>query len=108
MTNSRAVRALTDITAVENYAPGMARVVSWSDEYILDLRGEGCACPDKEYNDTDTCKHEYAAMLATTEYAPTPYVSETRERTSPEVCTHSPGELPCFECYDGRDSEVEA
>jgi len=63
----RAVKALTDVVAVEQYAPGMVRVVTWSDSYIVDARGGGCNCPDKEYNihesDASQCKHEQAAML---------------------------------------------
>jgi hypothetical protein len=63
----RAVKALTDVVAVEQYAPGMVRVVTWSDAYIVDARGGGCNCPDKEYNihesTASSCKHEQAAML---------------------------------------------
>lgn len=110
MNDSRAVRALTDIVAVKSYAPGMCKVVSWSDEYILDMRGEGCACPDAKHNleSGEHCKHQYAAMLAGYEDAPTPYIDETRERTSPEVCRHTSGQLPCWDCYEGRDVEAKA
>jgi hypothetical protein len=109
MSDSRAVRALTDIVAVEDYAPGMCRVVSWSDEYIIDLRGEGCACPDKMHNDAESCKHEYAAMLVKAEFAPSPYVSETRERTPvaadgglrrPQTCEcWGQDDVACWACY---------
>lgn len=72
--SDRAVRALMDVVAVERLAPGMVRVVTWSDAYVVDARGEGCACPDKEYNldGEGRCKHEIAAMLATTD-TPAPY-----------------------------------
>lgn len=109
MTDDRAQRALTDIVAVEEYAPGMARVVSWSDAYILDLRGEGCACPDKEYNDAPRCKHEHAARLATAD-APTPFIvtdslheptaaADGGERPQDCSCDGLDGELACFACF---------
>lgn len=107
MTDDRAVRALTDVVAVEEYAPGMARVVTWSDDYILDTRGEGCNCPDKEYHDAPVCKHEYAAMLATNSDYPTPYVTEIMEREDGE-CTHTSGDLPCFDCFEGSEDTAEA
>lgn len=110
MTDSRAVRALTDVVAVEEYAPGMSKVVTWSDEYILDTRGDGCNCPDAKHNlgPGEHCKHEVSVMLAGFEDAPTPYIDEVRERESPEVCRHTSGALPCWDCYTGDESEARA
>lgn len=70
----RAIRSLTDVVAVERHAPGMVRIVTWSDVYTVDARGEGCQCPDKEYNLElgEKCKHHAAAFLATSEY-PAPW-----------------------------------
>jgi hypothetical protein len=87
MTTDRAVRALEDIVAVEHVAPGMVRVVSWSDAYTVDARGEGCECPDKEYNldSGDFCKHHYAAILATAGNLPTPF--EVSDDLSQRVAT---------------------
>jgi hypothetical protein len=115
--DDRAHRALTDIIAVEQYAPGMAKVTSWSDEYIIDLRGDGCACPDKEYNDVPKCKHEYSALLAMGDAMPNPYVTETRERTTAAdggqrptdcECSGLDGDLPCFACYRAGFEEASA
>jgi len=62
--DKRAVRSLTDVVAVERVAPGMVRVVTWSDAYHVDARHDGCNCPDKQYNlEGGHCKHELAAML---------------------------------------------
>lgn len=69
----RAVRALTDVVAVETIAPGMVRVVTWSDAYTVDARDAGCNCPDKQYNEPDMCKHEYSALIADRDDAPTPF-----------------------------------
>lgn len=74
MSDDRAIRALEDVVAVEEIAPGMARVVSWSDQYVVDARGEGCMCPDKQYNDVARCKHEHAALVADVDSFPSPYV----------------------------------
>jgi hypothetical protein len=68
-THDRAVNALLDVVAVEDVAPGLVRVVTWSDAYVVDARDAGCRCPDKQYNltpDAD-CKHEHAAALATSD-----------------------------------------
>jgi len=71
--NTRAERALTDVVAVERMAPGMCKVVTFADAYVVDARGEGCNCPDKQYNLPDdetgetTCKHEQAALLYDTD-----------------------------------------
>ncbi|WP_135363432.1 hypothetical protein [Halosimplex halophilum] len=64
---SRAVAALTDVVAVEREAPGMVSVVSVSDEYVVDVRGERCECPDMQYHleGEGRCKHIHAARIAT-------------------------------------------
>jgi len=68
-TVDRIERAYSDVAAVEEVADGLMRVVSWSDEYYVDARGAGCDCPDKAHNLPDgvACKHEVAAMVATTD-----------------------------------------
>jgi len=105
--DDRAERALTDVVAVENIAPGMVRVVTWSDAYPVDARDAGCNCPDKEYRDVPVCKHEYAALLADTD-KPAPFVvSDDLQRRPvtdggdrPEECDCSPTEtdLSCWPC----------
>lgn len=64
---TRVVRALTDIVAVEHQAPDMVRVVTLSDEYIVDTRHERCTCFDMQYNlgEDDRCKHLWRALLET-------------------------------------------
>jgi len=64
-TETRAERALTDVVAVEELAPGLARVVTWSDAHDVDMRNGGCHCEDKQYNIDGGmhCKHEFGAML---------------------------------------------
>jgi hypothetical protein len=64
---SRAVASLLDVVAVEHYGPGMVRVVSWSEEYIVDVRERRCDCPDMEYQleGEGNCKHVWAALDAT-------------------------------------------
>lgn len=87
---SRAVRALTDIVAVETVAPGMVRVVSWSDAYVVDARDAGCNCPDSQYNleAGDYCKHHYAAIFADTDF-PSTFIQttslETRTQEQPMI-----------------------
>lgn len=106
--DSRAVRALTDVVATEEIAPGMMRVVTWSDEYYVDARGDGCLCPDKEYNldGVGLCKHELAAVLTDTADAPDPYIHMVDAPDRPENCMcHATDQgLPCFPCFDaGHD-----
>jgi hypothetical protein len=60
----RAERACTDVVAVEDLAPGMARVTTIGGSYTVDARDGGCLCKDKEYNEPTRCKHEQAAVLA--------------------------------------------
>jgi len=68
-TADRIERAYADVVAVEEVARGLMRVVSWSSEYYVDAAGGGCDCPDKTHNLPDgvACKHEVAAIVATTE-----------------------------------------
>jgi len=73
MTDARAERALTDVVAVERIAPGLIKVVTWSDAYPVDARDAGCNCPDKQYHAAAVCKHEHAALLADTDL-PAPFV----------------------------------
>jgi len=77
MTDARAERAISDVLAVETVAPGMVRVVTLSDAYVVDARDGGCRCPDKQYQKPPRCKHEHAAMLATTDEYPTPCVTSS-------------------------------
>jgi hypothetical protein len=80
----RAVRALTDVVEVEEQAPGLMRVVTWSDAYMVDARDAGCNCPDKKYrDDISMCKHDAAAILAMRDDIPTPYDPETPIDTRP-------------------------
>jgi hypothetical protein len=78
MTDDRAENALADVVAVERMAPGMCRVVTWSDAYPVDVRGGGCNCEDKQYNlaPGEKCKHDRAAMLAMSDRYPTPFVTD--------------------------------
>lgn len=63
----RAIAALEDVVAVEHAAPGMVRVVTVSDAYVVDVRDEVCQCPDYEYHldGRGRCKHIHAARLTT-------------------------------------------
>lgn len=83
----RAERAATDILAVEETAPGMARVVTLTGCYTLDARGQACQCPDKEFNLAagEFCKHYAGAILAGSDDLPTPFVvaEDFDERTEP-------------------------
>jgi hypothetical protein len=89
--DDRAVRALTDVVACEEIAPGMMRVVTWSDEYRVDARDGGCECQDKQYNEPAMCKHEIAASVAATGDLPVPYDAETPIET-PAVATDGSGD----------------
>jgi hypothetical protein len=91
----RAVAALEDIVAIERVAPGMVRVVTWSDSYTVDARGDGCLCPDKEYNldPEENCKHRWAAVLATSDELPAPWgVADDLDQ--------GPEPLPDFEDFE--------
>lgn len=69
----RAVAGWTDVVAIEEYAPGMVRVVTVRDARVVDARHERCDCPDMAYNlDGEArCKHLWAALDATGQL-PTP------------------------------------
>lgn len=108
--DDRAFRALVDVVAVERVAPGMVRVVTWSDEYTVDARHAGCGCPDQEYNldGAELCKHEYAARVATSD-VPAPYDVEDSlaEPSTPAVATDG-GEPGMWTVYDSeRDNANE-
>jgi len=121
-TDDRVVRALMDVVGVEEVDPGLMRVTTWSDEYFVDARGEGCTCPDKEYRlePGEHCKHHVAAILATSDDLPAPFergdlrtravtdggtqtelVDGNDEDDRPDDCDcpESVDRLPCFPCY---------
>lgn len=97
----RAVAALEDVVAVERVAPGMVRVVSWSDSYTVDAREGRCECPDQQYNleGDERCKHYLAARLATSDEWPAPWDVVGDLDQGPEP-------LPDFEDFEA-DAEVE-
>jgi len=98
----RALRACTDVLAVEETAPGMVRVVALTDAYVVDARGDGCYCPDKEYHEPPMCKHDYAAVLSDTDL-PTPFmvVENVDERTDPAFDLEVPDRI-------GKDKQLTA
>lgn len=60
----RALRAFTDVLAVEyDEETDMARVVTMSDCYDVDMRETRHLCPDREYNDVAICKHLVASEV---------------------------------------------
>jgi hypothetical protein len=63
----RVVRALTDVIAVEQQAPDMFRVITVSDEHIVDTRHERCTCFDMQYHlqGDGRCKHLWRALIET-------------------------------------------
>ena len=68
MSEKRVIRALLDVVAVDEIAPGMHRVTSWGGSYVVDARDGGCECPDMTHNDPPggMCKHHWAALMADT------------------------------------------
>jgi len=104
---------ISDVLTVEKLAPGLARVVTLSGAYVVDARGEGCECPDKEYNldPGERCKHHAAALLAYDDDLPTPFTvtDNLNERVAtdggerPDDCDCSEymdeDDLPCFACF---------
>jgi hypothetical protein len=62
---NRVVRALTDIIAAEQVAPDMMRVITVSNEHIVDTRCERSTCFDMQYNiqREDRCKHLWRVFL---------------------------------------------
>lgn len=115
--DDRARRALEDVVAVDELGPGLARVVTWGGAYTVDARGEGCACPDKEYHDAPMCKHEWAAALATNDRLPAPFVREIEARPTVmgdgsgecEDCAQLADGFPCADCFTSgrKDFETE-
>jgi hypothetical protein len=110
MSDDRAERALTDVVAVERMAPGMVKVVTWSDAYVVDTRDAGCNCPDKQYNlpPGERDKHEYAALLAMSDRYPAPgIVTDNLDKRAvadggerPDDCEcRSDVVLPCASCW---------
>jgi len=67
MSETRAERALTDVVAVEDLAPGMARVVTVTSSHTVDARSGACTCEDHQYNIDfaagERCKHFHSAWL---------------------------------------------
>lgn len=53
----RAIRAYTDVVAIETDPSGVWRVVTWSDVYRACPDGGAHLCPDREYRGVDFCKH---------------------------------------------------
>ena len=113
MQSDRAARAIEDVVAVERMAPGLVRVVTWSDVWPVDARDAGCNCPDKQYNDAPMCKHEYAALLSDVDRYPSPgivtddisrrAVPDGGEKQRPAACAcgddMDDADLPCFPCF---------
>lgn len=92
----RVLGALTDVVAIEDEAPGMLRVLTLSDEYIVDARHEVCECADYEYNldGEGRCKHLYHA-LAVTDQIPIPSHLEIEDDLD-----EGPEPLPDFEEFN--------
>jgi hypothetical protein len=101
----RAVRACRDVVAVEILAPGLCRVVTLGGSYAVDARGEGCECPDKKHNldAGEMCKHHAAAVLATDDTLPTPFLvrESLTERCDPTFALEVPDRI-------GRDHQLSA
>lgn len=114
--SDRAIRAVEDVVAVEEFAPGLCRVVTFSDAYVVDARDGGCQCPDKQYNDAPRCKHEHAAVLADLDHTPTPYVTATADRPTVmadggetcDDCDELPEGWPCGRCASEEGAEITA
>jgi len=116
--DDRAIRALTDVVAVEEYAPEMVRVITFADAYFIDARGEGCACPDQQYNldPGEMCKHQLAALVADYDHLPTPYTTHIDTRPTAladggdtcEDCAALPDGWPCATCFIEQGAEITA
>lgn len=91
----RVLGSLTDVVAVEKHAPGMVRIITISDAYVVDARNEVCECPDFEYNlDGDgRCKHLWRALLETDQLPLAPFVGLDSD-------LEEPAPLPDFDDYD--------
>ena len=123
----RAIRAFSDVLAVEHDDSGFARIVTLSDCYAA-VPDEGMhLCPDREYHDTEMCKHLIALEAVRGRLdIPTGWltVENLDERTDPEFdidvpdrigrnrqltafetdggecedCADLPGDWPCADC----------
>jgi hypothetical protein len=116
----RAARAYEDVLAVEyDEETDLLRVVTLSDSYLVDDRDGVHACPDREYNDVDLCKHLVAALATTGELnVPTGWaiVEDLSERpedpevradggeTSRSACWCADADIPCFDHFERGDS----
>lgn len=104
---TRALRAYTDVVAVEHDAEtGLLRVVTLSDSYVVDVREARHQCPDRTHNDVGICKHLVAALATTGELdVPVGWlvVEDLDERTDPAFTLPgtdvSVGDLPDFEDF---------
>jgi len=78
---------VADVVVVETVAPGLVKVVTWSDAYPVDVRGEGCNCPDNQYHLAagEKCKHEHSAMLAMSDRYPSPCIVSDNLRGTQEI-----------------------
>ncbi|WP_254538733.1 hypothetical protein [Halomarina litorea] len=65
MTDPRDVRAMNELLAVYEQAPGLYSVYSEEGtEYTVDAETGACTCPDAEYNQPDGgCKHARRVAL---------------------------------------------
>jgi len=118
-TEQRAIAAFEDVVAVEDVAPGMVRVVTWSDAHMVDARDGGCMCEDKQYRGVPMCKHELAALTSDVDRLPAAgmVVDSLDERTEVATdggserpddceCWDVDAELPCWACArDGFDAQ---
>jgi hypothetical protein len=96
---------ISDVLAVEKRAPGVARVVTLSGAYVVDARGEGCTCEDKEFNlgPGEQCKHWGAALMAFSDILPTPFlvVEDFDDRIDPAFNLEVPDRI-------GRNKQLAA
>ena len=78
-TVDRIANAYRDVVDVEQVAPGLSRVTTWSDAWIVDARGDGCNCPDKQHNLSRSlsCKHEVSAEAADRDDLPSPWDADS-------------------------------
>jgi len=101
--------------AVEKRAPSVAHVVTVSGAYIVDARGEGCTCPDREYNlgPGEHCKHHAGALLAFSDNLPAPFVVSDNldecvvaDGGECEDCVDLPEDFPCASCHISGDADL--
>lgn len=101
-TEERALRAYTDVLAVEWDADaGLARIVTLADSYLAVPEEGQHLCPDREYRDVDRCKHVWAIDATRGQIdAPAGWlvVADLDEREECD-CDDLPDGLPCWSCY---------